>query len=100
MDATRMSDKSLVYIKRVPTDSDELKIALMLSSESLRENPRNHCVLILDHFEDEDDRTISYMVMPFLRLLDEPPFELVDQVIDFVDQILIVGASMRSGATA
>ena len=40
MDATRTSDNSLVYIKYLPTHSDELRIALMLSSEDLQTNPK------------------------------------------------------------
>lgn len=80
----------LVYIKRVPTDSAELQIALMLSSETLRQHPNNHCVPIIDHFEDEADSRMSFMVMPFLLSIDEPPFETVEDVVDFVEQMLTV----------
>ena len=79
-----------MYIKRVPTDSAELQIALRLSSESLRRDPNNHCVPIIDHFEDEADRTMTFMVMPFLLPIDEPPFETVEDVVDFADQMLTV----------
>ena len=84
----------LVYIKRVPTHSDELKIALMLNSETLRKDPRNHCVPILDHFEDEQESGMSFMVMPFLQSIDNPPFETVYNVIDFVEQVLEVRRSI------
>ena len=80
----------LVYIKRVPTQSEELKIALMLSSESLSKDPKNHCVPVIDHFQDEHDSDMSFMVMPFLLSIDRPPFETVDNVVDFADQILEV----------
>ena len=90
IDATRTSDNMLVYIKRVPTQSEELKIALMLSSESLSKDPKNHCVPVLDHFQDEHDSEMSYMVMPFLLPIDRPPFETVNNVVDFADQILEV----------
>ena len=86
-----MSDNKLVYIKRVPTNGDELRIALMLNSESLKNDSRNHCVVVLDHFQDPEDSTTSYMVMPFLRPIDSPDFELVDDVVDFIDQMLEVG---------
>lgn len=90
MDATRISDKSLVYIKRVPTCSEELRIALLLSSEARLQDPRNHSVRILDYFEDELERGMSFMVMPFLHPINQPAFETVDNVVDFVDQILEV----------
>ncbi|CCL99181.1 uncharacterized protein FIBRA_01196 [Fibroporia radiculosa] len=48
----------------------------MFSKWPLREDPRNHCVPILDLFEDEDDPSHSYMVMPYLRCIDDPPFEM------------------------
>jgi len=54
------------------------------------DDPANHSVPILDTFEDLVDNSISYLVMPFLRLIDNPPFEVVEEVLDFVDQILEV----------
>ncbi|KAJ3554130.1 hypothetical protein NM688_g3268 [Phlebia brevispora] len=88
VDAVRMSDKTLVYIKRVGTNDQESRIAMMLSAPKLRKDKRNHCVPIWDMFEDDVDSAISYIVMPFLKLMDEPPFYSVGEVIDFVDQIL------------
>ena len=57
------------------------------------DDPANHSVPILDTFEDPLNKSISYLVMPFLRLTDSPPFEVVEEVLDFADQILEV----RSG---
>ncbi|KIP02951.1 hypothetical protein PHLGIDRAFT_37667 [Phlebiopsis gigantea 11061_1 CR5-6] len=87
VDATRISDGRLVYIKRVGSQKDELKIALSLGLDEQREDGRNHCVPILDHFPDADD-AFTYIVMPFLRPVDEPPFETVENVVEFVDQLL------------
>ena len=53
------------------------------------DDPANHSVPIIDTFEDID-KSISYLVMPFLRLTDNPPFEVVEEVLDFADQILEV----------
>ena len=50
----------------------------------------NHSVPILDTFEDSINKSISYIVMPFLRLADSPRFEVVEEVLDFADQILEV----------
>jgi hypothetical protein len=90
VDATRISDGKMVYIKRVQTGDQESTIALMLSSPAMRADSRNHSVPILDHFADEEDPTISYIIMPFLREFYSPPFELVGDVVEFVDQILEV----------
>ena len=54
------------------------------------DDPANHSVPILDSFEDPLNKSISYLVMPFLRLTDSPPFEVVEEVLDFADQILEV----------
>jgi len=57
------------------------------------DDPANHSVPILDTFEDSANESISYLVMPFLRPTDDPRFEVVEEVLDFIDQILEV----RSG---
>ena len=77
-----------MYIKEVQTGDLESSIALLLSAIDDR---ANHSVPILDTFEDLVDKSISYLVMPFLRLIDNPPFEVVEELLDFVDQILEVG---------
>ncbi|KAL6306741.1 hypothetical protein BKA93DRAFT_772601 [Sparassis latifolia] len=88
IDATRICDGAPVYIKRVKTGDNESQIATMFSAPRLRTDPNNHCVPILEVFQDADDKTISYMVMPCLRFIDRPPFERVIDVVDFVDQLL------------
>ncbi|KAI0350534.1 kinase-like protein [Trametes cingulata] len=88
IDATRMSDGRIVYLKRVRRDSQELQILSFLSSEELRRDPRNHCVPLLDVLQDPSDPDTSFMVMPFLRYIDSPPFELVEDVLECLDQIL------------
>lgn len=88
IDATRLEDGSIVFIKRVKTGDEESTIATMLSTPTLRDDPANHCVPILDIFEDDVDSSISYMVMPFLHLLDSLEFETVDNLMDCADQLL------------
>lgn len=90
MDAKRIADELPVYIKRVKTGGEESRIAMMLSSERLRQDNRNHCVQILDVFPDDQDPSISYMVMPFLRSIVDPAFDLIEEFIAFIDQILEV----------
>ena len=62
----------------------------MLSTTELRADPRNHCVPIIEVIDDPGDDSKSYMVMPFLRDADDPQFQYVKEVMDFVDQILEV----------
>ena len=87
VDATRISDGKLVYIKEVKTGDQESRIASILA---VVEDPANHSVPILDTFMDPADDSISYIVMPFLRLSNNPPFETVGEMADFVDQVLEV----------
>lgn len=82
-----MADGKLVYIKQVETNDEESRIALLLDSYG---DVDNHAVPILDTFVDARDETISYLVMPFLRLLDDPPFESIGEILDFADQVLEV----------
>ena len=77
-----------MYIKEVRTGDLESAIALMLSA--FCDDPANHSVPILDTFEDSVNKSISYLVMPFLRLTDSPCFEVVEEVLGFIDQILEV----------
>lgn len=97
VDATRISDDRLVYIKEVKTGDLESHIASTLSDI---DDPANHSVPILDAFVDPVDKSISYMVMPFLRLSDEPAFRAVEEVVDFADQVLEGLVSMHSRGVA
>lgn len=90
IDASRISDGRLVYIKRVKTGGDEERITSMLSKAQDRSDAVNHCVPLLDLILDEEDAAYSYLVLPFLRPVDNPSFETVNDVVDFVEQILQV----------
>ena len=90
IDARRANDNLLVCIKRVSTKTHEVETAMLFSQPALRSDPRNHCIPILDVIPDEQDEYIAYLVMPFYRMMDDPPFELVDDVLDFADQVLEV----------
>ena len=85
-----------MIIKRVGRSDEESGIAQMLSTAELRADPRNHCVPIIEIFDDPDDDSISYMVMPLLRNASNPPFQYVKEIIDFVDQILEAGCRLIS----
>ena len=82
-----VSDGSDVMIKRISKGSHEKSIALFLSSE---EDENNHCVPILDTFEDEAEDDVEFIVMPLLRNFDDPPFYRVTEAVDFMRQTLKV----------
>ena len=90
VDATRISDNKLVWIKYVGKSTNKFALSKIASSSTFAENPHNHCTPILDTFVDPSDDTMCYLVEPFLRQMNEPPIETVSEVIDFVDQTLQV----------
>ena len=90
MDAAHKESGKVVYIKEIKTDCEEHRIAQLLTQEDWISDPRNHCVPIVKIFKDHKDPQVSYIVMPFLRPADSPPFETVKEIIDYVDQILEV----------
>ena len=89
-------DGKVVCIKKFHRATDELRITQMLSTKELLTDPRNHCVPVIEIIDDPDDDSISYMVMPMLRPADNPPFQYVKEIIDFVDQILEVGTTVSA----
>lgn len=90
MDATRQEDGRLVSLKTIRRNQNELDIALSLTSSSLVNHSMNHCVQILDTFSDPIEPDTYFIVMPYLRPFDDPPFGAVGEVIDFIRQTLEV----------
>jgi len=58
--------------------------------EEWANDTRNHCAPVAKVFKDHQNPMLSYIVMPLLRPVDDPPFERVKEIIDFTDQILEV----------
>lgn len=90
MDATRREDGKLVSLKTIRHNDSELDIALSLTTPNLVNHPMNHCVSIFDTFIDPLDTDRYFIVMPYLRPYDDPPFGAVGEAIDFVRQTLEV----------
>ncbi|KAI0049760.1 hypothetical protein FA95DRAFT_1604077 [Auriscalpium vulgare] len=87
LDAT-WRDKVAVSIKSIERNRAEIDLAQSLATEALLSNPMNHCVPILDAFQDSLDQENWFMVMPYLCPFDDPPFGAVGEVLDFVQQTL------------
>ncbi|KAF8978552.1 kinase-like domain-containing protein [Cyathus striatus] len=88
LDATRVEDGSIVCLKLIDRKPDEPKLASFFSSEALHQHSHNHCVPILDAFRDPFSSNMDFIVMPALRPFNDPEFANVDEVVDFVTQIL------------
>lgn len=62
----------------------------MLSTPESLSDPTNHSVPVLDHFTDESDPSITYIVQPLLREFDDPEFYAISEMVDFMKQTLEV----------
>jgi hypothetical protein len=96
LDAKRHKDGKVVCIKRIEHimehRTDEVKIGTFLSTEQMLRNPTNHCVPIWDSFCDPVLPNVEYIVIPVLRPYNDPPFGAIGEVVDFVTQLIEVGA--------
>ena len=88
MDAIRERDGLRVCIKKISGNPREVHMGSHLTSLQLRADPRNRCVPALDYFKSTDG--CYFLVMPYLCEFDEPKFEFVDEVINFINQTLEV----------
>lgn len=77
-------------IKRIPNNTHEVQLARFLTSAEKLELPNNHCVPILDVLADPFDKSLSLMVMPYLRPFNDPEFTAIGEVVDFIGQTLEV----------
>ncbi|KAI0077840.1 hypothetical protein K474DRAFT_1595284 [Panus rudis PR-1116 ss-1] len=100
IDATSRKDGSRISIKKVNASSQEAEIGLYLSRAEIQQDPRNHCVPILDVLPDPLDMAQKLIVMPYLRPFDDPEFVVIGEVVDFVRQTLEGLAFMHSQGVA
>jgi AAA+ ATPase superfamily predicted ATPase len=100
MDATRVTDGRVVAIKRIltPLHKFEIPICEMLNTPERRNNPRNHAVELLDRFTNEKYKNEEFIVMPVLVPFDFPPFVSIDEVADFINQVLEVWRNVAFNA--
>ncbi|OCB88199.1 hypothetical protein A7U60_g4604 [Sanghuangporus baumii] len=96
MDAIRVSDGQKVFLKRVRTGSREIDILRFLSEPERLQDSNNHAAALLDVFADDNDPRFSYMVMPLLRPYYYPDFYSVDEVVEFMRQLLQAGYTTAS----
>lgn len=88
IDAQRLSDGRTVYLKHTSKDSPEVEIGQYFSSDELRNDPRNHCLPVLEVLKNDDDPEHVILVIPWLRRIDSPEPASVRECVDFVQQTL------------
>ncbi|KAI0077838.1 hypothetical protein K474DRAFT_1707019 [Panus rudis PR-1116 ss-1] len=88
IDATRKKDGVRVSLKVVDRATQEAQIGQYLSRLEVRDDPRNHCVPILDVLPDPLDLSHQLIVMPYLRPFNDPEFMTIGEVADFARQTL------------
>ncbi|KAJ7490146.1 hypothetical protein B0H11DRAFT_1803966 [Mycena galericulata] len=89
MDAVRMEDGAAVILKRVEKEihPHETDIHSFLTSESLINDPKNHCIPLLDVLEPPSIPGTQLLVMKLLRQYHDPHFDTIGEAVDFVRQI-------------
>ncbi|TFK92749.1 hypothetical protein K466DRAFT_581658 [Polyporus arcularius HHB13444] len=88
LDATRTKDGQIVVLKHDSKSVHpyEIDIALFLSSPPLATDPRNHCCPVLEVLDDPYDTDRRLMVMPLLRIYNDPKFVTVGEAVEFFRQ--------------
>ena len=74
-------------------DTRELHIASYLTE---KRSDRNHCVPVLDVFQDPLEPDMSLLVMPLLRRFNDPEFGTINEVMDFVRQSIDVNVPLEN----
>jgi hypothetical protein len=93
LDAIRIRDGKKVVLtrKRVPATTDEIGITLHLTSAHTRSDPRNRTVHILDVISiRHNDEEHVFLVMPYLRQFNSPPFHCRSEFVESLRQLLRV----------
>ncbi|KAG2150397.1 kinase-like domain-containing protein [Suillus clintonianus] len=87
--AIRTSDGAHVILKRIQPSRHphEIEISRFVASEPLRSQRENHCVAVLDVLDVPNDPDEAILILPLLRDFNDPPFETIGEIIDFVVQV-------------
>lgn len=77
-------------MKHVHLDSVEMQTAVFFSLKSMRIDPRNCAVPVLDVLVLPDDKESAFLIMPFLRRFHTPPFHCRAEFVEAVRQLFQV----------
>ncbi|OCH84104.1 hypothetical protein OBBRIDRAFT_742165, partial [Obba rivulosa] len=89
LDATRISDGTMVLLKKISLSKHphEIEINKFFSSEPLSSSERNHCVPLYEVLDVPEDGDTKLLVMPFLRQYNNPQIATVGEAAEFFRQI-------------
>ncbi|EGN92940.1 hypothetical protein SERLA73DRAFT_64928 [Serpula lacrymans var. lacrymans S7.3] len=89
LDATRIDDGSFVTLKVIVKSRHpfEVDIARYCSSESISSHPNNHCIPVYDVLQVPEDQDKVVMVMPLLRMYNDPPFDTFGEAVECFRQL-------------
>ena len=90
IDAIRLSDGVLVQIQQIRRGTEEAQSLALSFSSDVQSALKRHLTPVFDTFDDESDQDIIYVVTPFLRPMDSPPFDTTSDIICFTTQVLDV----------
>ena len=92
MHAKRQKDDTTVALKLIFKSKypSEVEIGRFFSTALLADDPRNHCVPILDMLSVPGYENLDIIVMPFLRHFYDPPILTVGEAMGFFQQIFDV----------
>ncbi|KAG8994897.1 hypothetical protein FRB94_009612 [Tulasnella sp. JGI-2019a] len=88
LDATRISDNKPMVLKIVTKPSSEIVIGQFLLTGDLSNDPRNHCIPLVDVLEDANDPEHAILVLPLLRRLDSPGPASIRECVSLIEQTL------------
>jgi len=93
VDAIRISDGSLVVIKKSEPSTDlspvfhEDRIFRKFSTEPLASDPTNHCIRLVEVLPVPDNPKMDLIVMPLLYDWDLVDFLTIGEVVEFFSQV-------------
>ncbi|KAK7031958.1 kinase domain-containing protein, partial [Favolaschia claudopus] len=85
LDAIRIADNQRVVLKRIQTNSREIKIIQYLSQI---QDPRNHTIPLLDVILLPPDNSCSLLVTPYTRRFNHPAFHCRAEYVEAMQQFL------------
>ncbi|KAJ7113253.1 kinase-like domain-containing protein [Mycena crocata] len=88
LDAVRIADGKKVVLKRVATNSHELAMIQLLTSNNMRADSRNRTIPLLDIINLPHEPETSLLVMMYGRRFHYPPFHCRKEFFDALRQLL------------
>ncbi|KAJ7267682.1 hypothetical protein B0H12DRAFT_1200803 [Mycena haematopus] len=87
MDAVHVSNNANVVLKRVRKDHHPYEVEIANFFTAFGPSPTNHCVPILVTLHPLDDENMSIIVMPLLRVCDNPRFDTFGEAVELFRQM-------------